>query len=219
MKIRTLGHLQDGLDKCLSWRIKELSYLKSRVKNATSLAQISYLRAAIPLLYAHWEGFIKEASELYLAFVAGQKLPYNELASCFVVFGAKKYLADILSKKQSKVNIEAVEFFRSSAKSPSNLSMSGAIRTESNLSSTVFENIALSLGVMYAPYEPYANLIDKSLLERRNKIAHGEYLDIDEVGYSALADEVLKLIRMYKTDLENLASTQAYRTPQVAALA
>ena len=90
----------------------------------------------------------------------------------------------------------------------------GAIRTESNLSSTVFENIAMSIGVAFAPYAPFANLIDKSLLDRRNRIAHGEYLEVDEAGYSALADEVIKLLRMYKTDIENLASTGAYRLSQ-----
>jgi len=211
MKIRTLSQLQVELDRAHSWRVKELAYIKGKVSSTSSYAQASYLRAALPLLYAHWEGFIKEASEAYLTYVAGQKLPYGQLSSCFVVFGAKRHLADLVSAKQSRANIAAVDFFRGSSNVHANLSLSGAIRTESNLSSTVFENIATSIGVEFSPYSTYANLIDKNLLDRRNRIAHGEYLDVDQSGYLALSDDMLKLMRMYKTDIENLASTEAYK--------
>lgn len=211
MKIRTLGQLQDGLDKDLSWRVKEMAYMRGRIRSATSSPQLSYLRAALALLYAHWEGFIKNTSESYLAFVSNQGLTYRELASCFVVFGAKKHLMDIVNAKQSEVNIAAVDFFRMQADSRSALIMSGAVKTDSNLSSAVFENIALSIGVTFAPYAAYSNLIDKSLVDRRNKIAHGEYLEVDGSAFEELLYEVLKLMRWYKTDIENLASTKAFK--------
>lgn len=210
-KIRSLTDLQDRLDKGLSWRIKEVAYIKSNAKSAKSYAQAAYLRAGVPLIYAHWEGFVKEASESYLSYVANQRLRYGELASCFVVFGAKKHVANLVDSRRSAVNIEAVEFIRASEGIQSDLILSNAVNTESNLSSTVFGNIAMSLGVPVDRYTTFANLIDKSLLDRRNKIAHGEYLDIDSQAFESLADEVLDLLRMYKTDIENLASTKAYQ--------
>jgi hypothetical protein len=218
-KIRSLPDLQDRLDKGLSWRVKEVSYVKGSARSATSFAQAALIRAGVPLIYAHWEGFIKEASEAYLTYVSSQNLLYRDLASCFVVFGAKKHVTSIIESRRSAVNIEVVEFFRRSATTQANLALSNAVNTESNLSSTVFENIAMSLGIALNQYIPYANLIDKVLLERRNRIAHGEYLDIDWAAFEDLIDEVLKLLRMYKTDIENLASTQAFRVqaPQVPA--
>lgn len=217
MKIRSLGELQDSLDKGLSWRLKEVSYISSNTRSAKSFAQAALLRAGVPLIYAHWEGFVKEASEAYLTYVASQKLRYGELASCFVVFGAKKYVASLIDSRRSEVNIEAVEFFRRNTVVQADLSVSNAVNTESNLSSTVFENIAISLGISIAPYQAYANLIDKVLLARRNKIAHGEYLDIDASAFEQLAEEILALLRMYKTDIENLASLQAFRNKVAAA--
>lgn len=216
-KIRSLTDLQDRLDKGLSWRLKEVSYVKGSARTATSYAQAALIRAGVPLIYAHWEGFIKEASEAYLTYVSSQNLVYGDLASCFVVFGAKKHVMSIVESRKSAINIEVVEFFRKSTATQANLALSNAVNTESNLSSTVFENIALSLGVALGQYTPYANLIDKVLLDRRNKIAHGEYLDIDWPAFENLIEEVLKLLRMYKTDIENLASTQAFRAevPQV----
>ena len=79
-----------------------------------------------------------------------------------------------------------------------------------------FENIATSVGVTLTSYSAYANLIDKTLVDRRNKIAHGEYLELDGAAFASLAEDVVKLLRMYKNDIENLASTKAFLRSAVA---
>lgn len=210
-KIRTLAELQDRLDREYSWRIKEIATLKVVAKGSSSLNQSTVIRAGLPLVYAHWEGFVKQSSESYLKYVTSQRLRYEELTSCFVVFGAKKYLANIVGSRRSAANIEAVEFFRSCLADRADLSLSNAIDTKSNLNSETFENIALSIGVSTVFYDAYYKLIDESLLARRNGIAHGEYLDLDAVSFRSLSDEVIKLLRQYKTDIENLASTAAFK--------
>lgn len=210
-KIRTLGDLQDALDKSFGWRVREISYVKSNAKKAESFAQVSYIRAGIPLVYAHWEGFVKESSEAYLEYVDSHKLNYEELASCIVVFGLKKQIADLVQSRRSVANIEAVDFIRRSKGKVANLALSNAVNTESNLSSEVFFNIAASVGVDVSRYSTYANFLNKSLLGRRNKIAHGEYLDADWLAFEEIVEKVLLLLRMYKTDVENLASTGAFK--------
>lgn len=212
MKIRTISILQDSLDREFAWRIKEIAAIKMSVESkAISLTQATLIRAGVPLLYAHWEGFIKQASQDYLEYVSNQRLKYSELSSCFVAFAAKKHLSHVVESRRAAVNIAAVDFFRECADSRANISLSNAINTKANLKSEVFVDIALSLGVAITPYDAYFNLIDESLLSRRNAIAHGEYLDLDADSFRKLADEVIKLLRMYKTDLQNLASIGAYR--------
>lgn len=127
------------------------------------------------------------------------------------MFGAKKHLSEMIKSRQATVNIAAVDFFRGCTDDRANISLSNAINTKSNLKSEVFEDIALSLGIELAPYTAYFNLIDESLLARRNAIAHGEYLDLTPDAFRSLADEVIKLLRQYKNDVENCASTKAYR--------
>ncbi len=191
MKIRAISILQDELDKSFAWRVKEISGLKMSVDaKALSLAQVTLIRAGVPLLYAHWEGFVKQASEYYLSYVAHQNLKFGELASCFVVFGAKKHLSNITESGRSHLNITVVDFFRGCAEQRANLSLSNAINTKSNLKSEVFSDIAMSLGVPLEPYSAHFNFIDESLLARRNAIAHGEYLDVDADSFRGLADEV-----------------------------
>lgn len=213
MKIRTISIFQDELDKGFAWRVKEIAGLKMSVESkAMSLTRSTLIRAGVPLLYAHWEGFVKQASQDYLEYVSNQRLKYNELSSCFVVFGAKKHLSHVVDSRRTAVNIAAVEFFRSCLEQRADLSLSNAINTQSNLKSEVFLDIAMSLGVPLDSYSTYSNFIDESLLARRNAIAHGEYLDLDADAFKGLADEVIKLLRMYKDDLQNQASLGAFRS-------
>lgn len=210
-KIRTINQLQETLDKEFSWRLKEIASLKSVVRASDNLSRQTAVRAAIPLLYGHWEGFIKNASTYYLEFVNGQSLKYKELQSCFIVFGVKRKINDLVSSKSSTVSISTLEFLRDELNERANLKIESAIRTEFNLSSKVFDNIAKSIGLNTSIYESRYNLIDESLLSRRNHIAHGEYLDVDADGFRSLADEILLLLRSYKTDIENAVTLEAYK--------
>jgi hypothetical protein len=84
------------------------------------------------------------------------------------------------------------------------------VATYANLNSERFIDLALSIGVDVVPYAAKRNLIDVSLLKRRNMIAHGEYLDIDHDAFIALCDDVITLLRQFKNDLENAIMLKTY---------
>ncbi len=207
--IHTLGQLQDGLDKEMSWRRKEvLAFRVASKKNGQDAAY--FIRAGIALLYAHWEGFIKSASEHYLNYVQHQGCKYRDLKSCFAIFGLKGKLHTLSTSRKSLANIEAFEFILTELEQQANLNMSTAIDTESNLTSKVFSNIAASLGVEITNYETRFNLIDESLVNLRNKVAHGEYLRLGGREFGDLVDEILEIMGWYKTDLMNAAVQAKY---------
>ena len=214
-KIRTLTELQEKLDTEMSWRIKEISDFKLATKTQPATSR-TFTRAGVALVYAHWEGFIKAASENYLNFVDTQGHVYRDLKTCFGVFGLKSRLALLGSSRQARPNIETLDFVIYQIDKPSKMNMASAIDTESNLTSRVFANIAASLDISTSPYETKFNLIDESLVSRRNKVAHGEYLDLSPSDFVVLADEILQMMRDYKTDIENAASLQNYKRPLVA---
>ena len=108
-------------------------------------------------------------------------------------------------------NIQAIEFVISALGDKARLNMESAISTESNLGSTVFENIATAIGIDPQPYEAKYKLVDESLLKRRNHIAHGEYIDLDPQDCRTLGDEVISLLRAFKTDIENAAALGCFR--------
>lgn len=209
-KIRTLTQLQEVLDEEMGWRIKEVSDFKLVAKKQPESSR-TFTRAGVALLYAHWEGFIKSSSEAYLNFVDNQGHVYRDLKTCFAVFGLKGRLALLGSSRKAKPNIEALDFVLAEIDKPAKMSMSSAIDTESNLTSNVFANIAASLDISVSTYETKFNLIDESLVNRRNKVAHGEYLDLSAADFLVLADEVLQMMRGYKTDIENAATLKSYK--------
>ena len=210
-RLQTQNQLQDFLDAEFGWRIKEISALKAAVKSASYISEQTLVRASIALLYAHWEGFIKSAATAYVTYVNNQGLSYSELQTCFVVLGFKKTLHDVQQSKQSQLNVTLVDFLRDGLGAKSKLKIDTAINTESNLSAAVFENILQAVGFEITPYEAKTNLINESLLKRRNTIAHGEYIDVAKDEWAKLADEVLQMLRQFKTDIENAMAMSSFK--------
>jgi len=216
-KIHNLSQLQTVLDKEFSWRLKEIANLKGAIRQQSSLSEKTLVRAGVTLLYAHWEGFVKSAALAYLDFVNSQGHRYDELTDCFVALGIRKRLGELVDAKKSALHIAAIDFIRTAMSGRAELRAKSAIATDSNLNSAVFENIAATIGLNIAAYELRFNLIDESLLARRNRIAHGEYLDLDVGGWRNLADEVVSLLRQVKNDIENSATLSKFlRTSTVA---
>lgn len=210
-KIRTVTILQDTLDREYAWRLRELNDLRLAIRGARPEAP-TMIRASVALLYAHWEGFVKAATESVIEFVAYQRIPYNQLKQCYIVLGLKGHLMELAQARKPRAATAALDFILGSLDKPATLPFRGAIDTESNLSSKVFSSIAEWIGIDIARYETKFTLIDSSLLERRNRIAHGEYLDVDAQAYIDLSNHVIELMRWYKTDIENLIALNAYRS-------
>lgn len=214
-KIQTLNHLQDELDKEMGWRRKEiLAFRVASVKNGQDAT--FFIRAGVALLYAHWEGFIKASSEYYLNYIQHQGHTYKELKSCFAIFGLKGKLHLLSTSRKALANIEAFEFISSELAQRVNLNMSTAINTESNLTSAVFSNIAASLDIDITNYTTRFNLINESLVNTRNKIAHGEHLRLSSRDFGQLVDQILETMGWYKTDLLNAAAEEKYTAPRAA---
>lgn len=210
--IRTLMQLQDALDSEMSWRVKEIGAFTVASKSGGPDRKF-FIRAGVALVYAHWEGFIKASSEQYLSYVHFRGHTYSELKSCFAVFGLKSKLQMLSKSRQAAPNIEAFDFIFSAMSQTAHMQMSSAIDTESNLTSKVFTNIAKSLDLDVEKYTTKFNLIDESLVKRRNQVAHGEHMALGGKEFGELVDEILQLMRDYKTDLLNAASMESYKRP------
>ena len=210
-KIRTSTQASDLLDREFAWRLKEIANLKSSIRTAESIIRKTLLRAGVPLLYAHWEGFVKNAAEIYLNYVANQRHTYNELKSCFVVHGVKAKLNLLIDAQKAELNTSIVDFLLDELNERASIPYKDIINTQSNLNSSVFKSIAYSIGIDPSAYATKYIFIDKSVLGRRNSIAHGEYLDLNIDDYNKLSDGIISLLRQFKTDVENALTFNAYK--------
>jgi len=210
MKLRTANDLLDHLDQEMAWRIKELHQFKAAVENANEKRINTQIRAGISMLYAHWEGFIKGAANAYVNHLSYRADINRNLQPCFIALAMKSTLSAVTASSKSSTAVTTVSFFIDEFDKPVRLPRSGAISAESNLSSTVFLNIAGWLGIDPSPYSTRFALIDKTLLENRNYIAHGEYLTIDKDRFENLMAEVLEMLRWFKTDIENAVVNKSF---------
>jgi hypothetical protein len=83
VKIRSATALQARLDSHFGWRLTEISELRAAIVAAAGNRKNVILRATIPLCYAHWEGFVKNAAIDYAVYISTVCAKYSELKRSF----------------------------------------------------------------------------------------------------------------------------------------
>jgi hypothetical protein len=209
--IRTLTDLQSVLDDEFSWRLKEIAELKGVARRPQPLSESTVVRAGAALAYAHWEGFVKAASAAYVDYVSSTRTAHCDLVTPFAVMSLNSKLKVIAETKSAEISASAFDFIRDQMNQSAKLIGKEIISTEANLSSTVLKQVLGALDISITRYEARFNFIDETLLKNRHAIAHGDALTLDRFGWVAVADNTITLLRWVKTDIENAASTSAFR--------
>ncbi len=211
-KIRSLTNLADALAAEFAWRKKELHGLKTIViANEKTHNRDLCIRAAVTLLYAHWEGSVKQAAGYYLEFVARQRLRHEQLSRHFLAMAIRRLIHNAATTTKIQPCLEVVEFFRSRLTGRSKIRAKYGVDTKSNLKSAVFREIVTCLGLDYTRFATKEKLIDEKLLANRNQIAHGQYLLVTHDDYLDLHDEVLGIMQELQDQIENAAFAGSYR--------
>jgi type II secretory pathway predicted ATPase ExeA len=212
MKIRSSTELQDFLDADLKKRKRELTSYKFLITDARIHEKGPLLRAAIPLVYAHWEGFIKYSSIAYLDYVARKNPVLKTLKNNFMVLAIREKMLSALNSKKTTVHEELLNYIFDNMDKNVTFDPYSVIDTESNLSSIVLKNIMHAVGLDFDDFwEKKVHQIDNKLLKHRNEIAHGELVEITQDLYEELHDFVIVSLEQYKTLIENAAYTSSYQ--------
>ena len=211
MPLRDESELTDYLDRDMSWRRRELTTLSHMVTRERRHVQTVVIRAGVCLLYAHWEGFIRTAAQGYLEYVANRRLRYRELRRNFLVIGMRSRIQRTLEQRSTAANVALVDAILDADTERMPSSIGNVIDTKSNLDSRILNEILLTVGFETSGYLSRERLLDVRLLGNRNKVAHGEQLDIDASDYVDLHGTVIDLMNRFKNDVENAVSARSYR--------
>ena len=211
MNIRSLLQLTLFLDRQLSWRKKELTALKFWVENAEENFRNTVLRASLCLLYAHWEGFIRDAATGYVRFVAQQGLKFRDVTPNLVALGLKAEIQTAGRSNLATFHTDLTQKIMGAQEEDFVLAWDRAIDTESNLNSKVLREVLCVVGVGSEEYDSKGQIIDERLVKNRNSIAHGRGVRIDQEDYDDLHDFVLQMLDLFRNDLETAAEEGNYK--------
>lgn len=217
--------LQSKLDKNLSYRKQELTILKTEILKARGKVLNTFLRAGMLLIYSHWEGFIKEASKEYLRFLNDQNILCSQMKDNFFVTSLKGNIIDVSKSRKTTKHYELFNKIANSSTVIFKVNVDSnekpIIETQSNLKWELFEEILFIVGIDSFD-STNRQIVDTILLDKRNKIAHGERIQLVKVfdseehandviqEYSLLQDKIIDLIEQFKDNILDSAANKNY---------
>jgi len=212
MKIKSLDKLQDLINSDLIWRKKELIDLKLNIRLTENPI---YIRAALSLLSAHFEGFIKQIANYYILYVSSQNIPFSKLKSNFTaIYSFDKMKQYSESNKISIYNnsfLSSLLFEYNNTKFKIKYSTNKPIiKTKGNPTSIIFEDIIYTIGLDFSPYETKRNFIDSDLLSNRHKIIHGEKLYISRIDFEQTLSNIFNIMETFHEQVFQAAYNREY---------
>lgn len=212
MRIRTANHLQRALDAESGWRIQELGIFKAAIIAAVEPRRTVLIRAAVPLAYAHWEGFIKKAASSYGAYLSGRGVTYEALKPCFMGVEALALVSRLhaIERKIATASNLLSQLAVIDEKVVS-IDLWPRLKEVGNLNHSMLMEIVEFLGLTAAHYTTKSIFIDEVLVRTRNQIAHGHREVLDSEAVIGTITETISLIEVFKSDIENAVSSATWQ--------
>ena len=216
IRIKTIEKLEELLTEDIAWRKKEMLSLKILVEN-DSVNESILIRSGIALLSAHFEGFVKKASNYYVGYVSEQKRSYNDLKANFAALKMEKEFMNCAKSEKLSVHKKLLEKYDKINDTTfcDKLDMDNLyISTHSNPSSKELQEILISIGIESDVFQCKSNYIDASLLANRHSVVHGDRSNLDKDDFFTTFDIIIELIDNYRELIIESAEQKKYLKEQ-----
>ncbi|MCU1291391.1 MAG: hypothetical protein JWP08_241 [Bryobacterales bacterium] len=207
------------LDNEQLWRSTEIEALRRHLQGSGDPAWSETLaRAGITMLYAHWEGFVKQAAESYLAYIS-ERIRRNAIAIGTLSDHVRALIVYKRYTKPSEGERPIPRFLRvtkeSLAEDPTavvELSYHKLVETEANLNFAVFRSIGATIGLDTTKIDILVKSFDANIVAFRMTLAHGGRIDPVEVeAFHRYSARLLEAINEFKYILLDAALDEAFK--------
>jgi hypothetical protein len=211
-QVRTPDEFSHMITSDLTWRIREISDLRTAIRRMDAAFRPSVLRAGVPLIYAHWEGHVIVVARAYVDFLAIRRPAYGAIKAGFRL---NEFFAELKSLRHTELNyrqkIDLIMRIAASETTQFRRVNPEVISSRSNLNSDVLQDLCYYLSIDAENFRDDFDFIDSILLHRRNNIAHGQFININEDSLVEMSDRVIKIMRMFNNAIENDVILGDYR--------
>lgn len=213
--IRLPGQLQSKLDRSLAKRKTELASQRATVLRAAAEAPV-LRRSGITLIYAHWEGFFREACEGYLELVGSTARRVHELTPTFQAMAMRGQIRRFGASGKTADHVQLIDLIRRETRPPSSerrLPWRRAFRLGNMKPESMREAIEC-LGLDYDPFALQEHQLIRRIRRTRNLIAHGRGVPVDQTTYDELHRGTIDLLDVLRDQVLDASSTAAYLANQ-----
>lgn len=211
-KIRTPLELNEALDQESSWRKREISriMLLQKAEKNSDIREF-FDRWGIVILYAHYEGFVKNSALALFNYVSNQGLKYKSLSTNYIVACSKASIKEAAASQRLRIYGEVVDFLLFNQEHKARIPLAGVVDTADNLSYRVLSDVFYTIGEPIPPaFELRNKIIDDVLLKNRNAVAHGNRDRVSSSDFRKCHDMVIEIVEEFKEVLENCAANKRY---------
>jgi hypothetical protein len=172
-QLRTATEFTAAITSDLTWRIREVSDIRTVTQRSDPSLRGAVLRSGITLLYAHWEGHVHFVARAYLDFLAARRLRFDRLNRAFSLGRFHRQLGQGHFGPRHSDRLAFLTSVIESGRERFSQPIYELVSPRSNLNSGVLEDICCAVAIDFAAFQDDLDFIDKSLIHRRNGIAHG----------------------------------------------
>lgn len=158
------------------WRVRELRNIKLLYKDINSeLSREEYSRAylkmTVPMIYAHWEGYVVQSYKIVFEFINRLEISAKEMTSEILTYANSESYNYLKGKHSFSQKCSFTKKFLEIL--DKKVKIQGKIETNSNLKFEVFEKLLNLFGIDVSKFLRFRSDLNL-LVNVRNSIAHGE---------------------------------------------
>lgn len=186
------------------WRDREFAKFKVNLSNVDKNL---WCRMCVPMIYAHWEGFVVSSLKVLLEYLNRLELPSKDVSTNLVVVGLGNSYRSLSGKQSFKQRVQFTDKFNEILQEQ--IKFSKQIDTKSNLKSDILNDLCEMFSLDFSGFQEHSGDIDR-LVNLRNSIAHGEnsiipsteniekYIDAVTRSMDVLTAEIQKFVEEEK---------------------
>ena len=205
-----LGQIAGNLDQ----RRLEITHIRRVILNYVGMSLESRVVVmAIPMVYAHWEGYFKEVCQIYLEHVESAVSRRRDLQPMLLGYLWTPILKPLTGGMNTQMKKTVAESAIYSLDKPVVFEeKEKAIDTKSNLNYDVLERTTQSICLDITPLTPRKRHLN-ALVNLRNNIAHGSSpRTLTYQDFHAHASETMKLMEQFEQILVSALRARGFCT-------